>query len=182
VGCAGGGGVVHAASRTFGAGGGSIEAAGIVADGNVTIEPSGFFTGGGIWTNGSPITLTDTLTTNNISNYGGGTSINETGGGTVTLERVEYRGNTGGFAGATDIYLADAVMIDCIVEENVGGAGFGAIMVDVDGTLEVTSSDFGVDATDNAPSDVYVNVFPLKSYSFGADATFTCEYALGVCQ
>ncbi len=178
---AAGGGVTLDASSAVGAGGGSIEASDIVADSNVTIEPGGFNTGGGIWMAGAPITLSDTVTTNNISNYGGGTSINTTAGGLITLERVEFRWNTGGFAGATDVYDANASLVDCVVEENIGGVGFGAIMVDLDGTLDVTSSDFGEGATDNSPFDVYVNNVPKRSYDFGADATFSCEYDTGMC-
>lgn len=179
-----GGGMVLDASD-LGVAMGSIVASEITLDGNETIGPAAANTGGGIWTQGAPISLLDTVTTNNISDYGAGTSFNSAGGGVVTVERVEYRGNIGVHAGATDIYDAIVTMTDCIIEENVGdvfmGTQYGALLVDFNGELDVTTSDLGVGAADNVPFDVLVNVMPFNTYSYGNGVTFTCDVATADC-
>jgi len=164
---------------------GSIVASGIVLDGNQTDGPPANSTGGGIWTQGAPLSILDTVTMNNTSDYGAGTSLNLAGGDTVTLENVEYRGNVGVHAGATDIFDADVEMTDCIIEENVGdvylGVQYGALLVDVGGTLQVTKSDLGVGAEDNVPFDVLVNSGMFPTYSYGDGVTFFCDIATADC-
>jgi predicted outer membrane repeat protein len=183
-GFAAGGGMVLDANDS-GAAQGSIVASEIVLDGNATVGPVAASTGGGIWTQGSPITLMDILTMNNTSDYGGGTSLNSAGGGLVTLERVEYRANVGLLAGATDIYDADVEMTDCIIEENVGGifggVQYGALLVDFNGTLAVIDSNLGVAPNDNAPFDVLVNAGGLPTYSYGDGVSFFCDIAVPSC-
>lgn len=179
-----GGGMVLDVSD-LGAALGSIVASEIVLDGNATVGPAGANTGGGIWTQGAPLSILDTVTMNNTSDYGGGTSFNSGGGGTVTLERVEYRGNTGVHAGATDVFDVSVEMTDCIIKENagglVGGVQYGALLVDLNGALDVTTSDLGVDAEDNSPFDVLVSSGLFPTYSYDDGVTFSCSNAAGEC-
>jgi predicted outer membrane repeat protein len=177
-GFAAGGGMVLDANDV-GAAMGSIVASWMVLDGNATVGPAGANTGGGIWTQGAPITILDTITMNNTSDYGAGTSVNSGGGDVISMERVEYRGNKGVHAGATDIYDASLEMVDCIIEENVGdlfmGVQYGALLVDLNGDLTVTTSDLGVDAADNSPFDVLVNAGMLPTYDYGDGVSFFCD-------
>jgi len=168
--------------------GGSIVASFITADGNMTIGPANAHTGGGLWLSGSPITLTDTLTMNNSSDYGGGTSLNSAGKEAIVLERVEYRNNTGLNAGATDVYDANVTMLDCIFIGNDGDAAHAAVLVDVAGAqghpghLEVTTSDFSTGADDNTPFDIMVNAAGgAKTYMYGDGVSFVCDQKLGTC-
>jgi hypothetical protein len=178
----GGGMVLDATANT-----GSIVASFITYDGNQTIGPASANTGGGVWTSGAPITLTDILTTNNVSDYGAGTSLNSSAGGVVTLERVEYRGNVGVHAGATDIYDATVTMTDCIIEENeggvIGGIQYGALLVDQPfAELTVTTSDLGINAEDNVPFDVLVNgLMADPTYNYGDGASFFCDVLAETC-
>ncbi len=184
AGFAAGGGMVLDANDD-GAALGSIVASDIVLDGNETVSPPGANTGGGIWTQGAPISILDTVTMNNISDYGAGTSLNSAGGDLVTLERVEYRANVGVHAGATDIFDADVEMTDCIIEENVGdfvmAVQYGAVLVDFNGTLSVVTSDLGVGANDNVPFDVRVNAGMFPTYNYGNGVSFFCDIATADC-
>jgi len=186
---AGGGAVGLLTSDGYGgAPGGSIEAAGIIADGN-DVNGGIWGLGGGIYMLGAA-TLRDSVSPNNTATYGGGVAAYATFGGTTTLERVEMRANVGVFVGGMDMALADVVLTDCVVEENIASADpevydrprAGAMQVDVDSVLEVISSDFGTDATDNVPWDIVVPVEGNPTFDFGSDTTFTCSYAAGDCE
>jgi predicted outer membrane repeat protein len=174
---------------SFSAGGGiyfAINTAGGTIDaGNITADGNAAYTGAGIYFYGGPTTLHDSLTQNNVallngSGYGGGTSINLTNGKAVTLERVEYRGNSGVQAAATDVYEANAVFIDCTIEENAADSKYGAIYVDALSTMSVQNSDMGVAPLDNSPADVYIGSSG-RTYNYGDDATFDCDYNSGLC-
>jgi hypothetical protein len=168
--------------------GGSIDASFITADRNSTFGPANAHTGGGIWTSGAPMTLSDILTMNNTSDYGGGTSLNSGGKSPITLERVEYHNNVGLNAGATDVYDATVTMTDCVFIGNAGDAAHAAVLVDVAGALgqaghlEVITSDFSTGVDDNTPFDVMVNFGAAPPvYSYGDGVSFVCDQTLGTC-
>jgi predicted outer membrane repeat protein len=176
-------------SAKFAAGGGIyllVDGAGSIVASDITAEYNDApYTGGGMYLYGAPITLRDSLTQYNTSTspgtgYGAGTSLNLSSGKMITLERVEFRGNVGWYAGATDVYDAEVTFVDCILEENEANNAYGALLIDSNGTLTVENTDLGLDALDNSPVDVYVNSSG-NTYNYGNDASFTCSYDLGSC-
>ena len=65
----------------------------------------------------------------------------------------------------------------CTLTGNAAAVGGGAWLDG--GTLTSATSDWGDGDDDNAPDDVAGALFSTAAY--GADATFTCDAATGVC-
>ena len=157
---------------------GSATISNVIADGNNAVE-----SGGGVHLQGDRIVWTDSLSLNNTSNYGGGTSFNNTTVGQMVIERVDLIDNVGDFAGAADVFLASALMVDCIVTGNLGVTA-GGFYLDDTALLEFVTTDFGLGPEANLPNDVFFDTMAgtTSVVGLGAQVTAICDPVTRTCQ
>jgi hypothetical protein len=182
----GGGGVMGSASElsdtvvrdnSAGEGGGGVRMdSGAIR--RITVEDNtATWGGGGLYLNAGngPVLAEDVvLTGNSTDRDGGAILVWPSPSDLTTLNRLTVTDNEssrdgGGLSLMNEGRVAAA---DLIVLRNTAERRGGGVSLDA-ADLAVTTSDFGADADDNVPSDVWTPAGPVHGYA--ADATFTCS-------
>ena len=178
------GGVVRENSAVAG-GGLALLNANNIALSDVTIADNTATAGAGLWANGTSsgdrtVTVDNMTFTANASDGDGG-AIDWDVDATLSMTDTTLSGNTAVRGAGIHAAAGTVSLTNAEVTANVASSAGGGVLLESNGMLTVTNSDFGTDATDNDPDDVSI---PGQGdwAAYGAGASFSCNAVTGTCQ
>lgn len=133
--------------------------------------------GGAIYARYATVHLTDGTFTGNSGSWGGHVFLY---GSTLSAANTTFRYGLAELASAVYVYMESAATLtDCAVEGNTSGSG-GAVRLRTTSSLVSERTSWGVDATDNIPTDVDVSNAAMFAYTDAA--SFTCSTDSVTCE